>query len=186
MSMQTLEDLYNTNIDYYIRVNFNSLIDIVDAIGGVDVYSDKDFYTFNNKTHINYGWNHLNGYSALGYSRERMTYLEGDRHRGQNQQQVIEAIIKKVTESKDINTYINLLPILEKSIQTNVDKNLINGFINLQVKNGFNWSIESIQVTGYDSGNYTYSYPGQYLYVMEPDYDTVNNAKNKINEYLKS
>ncbi len=185
MSMQTLEDLYNTNIDYYIRVNFNSLIDIVDAIGGVDVYSDQELTTLHYKVHIVKGWNHLNGKEALGYCRERYSYLEGDRHRGENQQQVIQAIIKKVTESKDINTYLNLLPILEKSIQTNIDKSLINGFINLQVKNNFNWSVESISVTGYDDGGYTYSYPGQYLYVMQPDYNSLEAAKNKVKELLK-
>ena len=182
MSIKTLEDLYETNIDYYVRVNFNSLITLVDAIGGIDIYSDADFgWGYN---HVNYGWNHFDGNQALNYSRQRKVYLEGDRHRGQNQQQVIEAIFKKVTESKDINTYLKLLDTLENSFQTNIDKKMINGFINLQVKNNYNWQFESIQVNGYDSGNYTYSYPGQYLYVMEPDYETLNNAKNKIKETL--
>ena len=62
---------------------------------------------------------------------------------------------------------------------------MIQGFINLQIKNNYNWNIESTAVTGYDSGGYTYSYPGQYLYVMEPDYDSVAEAKNRIKEMLK-
>lgn len=181
MSMQTLEDLYDTDINYYIRVNFNSLIKLVDAIGGIDIYSDAAFTpNANKKVYIKYGWNHLNGTEALAYSRERYVYMEGDRHRGQNQQQVIEAIIKKVTESNDINTYLSLLSTLENSFQTNIDKKLINGFINLQVKKNLNWEIESIQVNGYDDGGYTYSYPGQYLYVMQPDYDSLETAKNRI------
>lgn len=185
MSMQTLEDLYNTDIDYYIRVNFNSLIKLVDAIGGIDIYSDTAFTpNANKKVYIKYGWNHLNGTEALAYSRERYVYMEGDRHRGQNQQQVIEAIIKKVTESNDINTYLSLLNTLENSFQTNIDKKLINGFINLQVKKNLNWEVESIQVNGYDDGGYTYSYPGQYLYVMQPDYDSLETAKNKIKAIL--
>ena len=185
MSMQTLEDLYNTKIDYYVRVNFNSLIKLVDAIGGVDIYSDAAFTpNANKRVYINYGWNHLNGTEALAYARERYAYMEGDRHRGQNQQQVIEAIIKKVTESNDINTYLNLLSTLENSFQTNIDKKMINSFINLQVKQNFNWTIESIQVNGYDDGGYTYSYPGQYLYVMQPDYDSLETAKNKIKAIL--
>ena len=181
MSMQTLEDLYDTDIDYYIRVNFNSLIKLVDAIGGIDIYSDTAFTpNANGKVYIKYGWNHLNGTEALAYSRERYVYMEGDRHRGQNQQQVIEAIIKKVTESNDINTYLSLLNTFENSFQTNIDKKLINGFINLQVKKNLNWEVESIQVNGYDDGGYTYSYPGQYLYVMQPDYDSLETAKSKI------
>ena len=182
MSMQTLEDLYETNIDYYIRVNFNSLIKLVDAIGGIDIYSDQTLYL--GRCYIPYGNNHLDGKCALAFSRERHAYMEGDRHRGQNQQQVIEAIIKKVTESNDINTYLNLLSTLENSFQTNIDKKMINSFINLQVKQNFNWTIESIQVNGYDDGGYTYSYPGQYLYVMQPDYDSLETAKNKIKAIL--
>ena len=182
MSMQTLEDLYNTNIDYYIRVNFNSLIKLVDAIGGIDIYSDQTLYL--GSCYIPYGDNHLNGKCALAFSRERHSYMTGDRHRGQNQQQVIEAIIKKVTKSNDINTYLTLLDTLENSFQTNIDKKLINGFINLQIKKNLNWNIESIQVNGYDDGGYTYSYPGQYLYVMQLDYDSLETAKSKIKEII--
>ena len=184
MSMQTLEDLYETKIDYYIRVNFNTLIKLVDQIGGIDIYSDQELYL--GKIYIKYGWNHLNGTEALRYSRERHSYIDGDRHRGKNQQQVIEAIIKKVTQSRDINTYLNLLSVMEESLQTNLDKKLINGFVNLQVSKNLTWSTESISVTGYDSGNYTYSYPGQLLYVMEPDYNSLNTAKSRIKEIINN
>ena len=183
-SIKTIENLYDTKINYYVRVNFNSVIKLVDKIGGIDVYSDMEFGS--GKYHVNYGWNHFDGEQALNYSRQRKIYLEGDRHRGQNQQQVIEAIIKKVTESNDINYYVSILEAIENNFQTNMDKKLINGFINLQVKNNYNWSVESIQVTGYDSANYTYSYPGQLLYVMEPDYNSLETAKNKIKEVLKN
>ena len=185
-SIKTLEQLYDIKINYYVRVNFNTLITLVDSIGGIDIYSDAEFVPYTDRSvYVKYGWNHFSGKEALAYSRERMTYSEGDRHRGQNQQQVIEAIMKKVTKSRDINTYLNLLTVLEKSIQTNMNKKLINNFINLQIKNNYDWSFESIGVTGYDSGNYTYSYPGQYLYVMEPDNESVDVAKEKIKEMLK-
>ena len=125
MSIKTLEDLYDTKIDYYIRVNFNTLIKLVDEIGGIDIYSDAAFTPWTNRSvYVKYGWNHFDGAAALAYSRERMTYLEGDIHRGQNQQQVIEAIIKKVTQSRDINTYLNLLSVMEESLQTNLDKKI--------------------------------------------------------------
>ena len=185
MSIKTLEDLYDTKIDYYIRVNFNTLIKLVDEIGGIDVYSDYAVTTLHYNVHVKQGWNHFNGEQALGYSRERYSYMDGDRQRGRNQQQVIEAIIKKITKSKDINNYLSLLETMENSIQTNIDKKLINGFINLQVKNNYDWNVESISVTGYDDGGYTYSYPGQYLYVMQPDYGSLENAKNKIKELYK-
>ena len=187
MSMQTLEDLYDTKLDYYVRVNFNSLIKLVDAIGGIDIYSDASFRpNANPKVYVNYGWNHFNGTEALAYARERYAYMEGDRHRGQNQQQVIEAIIKKVTESNDINNYLSLLNTFEDSFQTNFDKKLINSFLNLQVKNNYRWEVESIQVNGYDDGGYTYSYPGEYLYVMQPDYNSLETAKSRIKEIIEA
>lgn len=181
-SMGTLENLYDTKIDYYIRVNFNSLIDIVDKIGGVDVYSDRNISL--GKYYIKYGWNHLNGEQALFYSSQRKIYESGDRHRGQNQQQVIEAIFKKVTKSNDINNYLNLLDAIQNSIQTNISEKMINKLINLQVKNNYDWSFESIGVDGEGSSDYTYSYPDQKLYVMIPDYSTVETAKQKIKEQL--
>ena len=182
-SMGTLEKLYDTKIDYYIRVNFNSLINIVDKIGGVDVYSDRDLWT-SSGTYVKYGWNHFNGKQALAYARERKMYESGDRHRGQNQQQVIEAIFKKVTKSNDINNYLNLLDAIQNSIQTNISEKMINKLINLQVKNNYDWTFESIGVDGEGSSDYTYSYPDQKLYVMLPYYDTVETAKDKIKEQL--
>lgn len=185
MSMQTLADLYEIPIDYYIRVNFNSLITLVDAIGGIDIYSDMAFVpNANSSVYVQYGLNHFDGTAALAYARERHVYMEGDRHRGQNQQQVIEAIIKKITQSNDINNYLSLLTTLENSVQTNIDRKLINDFINLQVKKKYNWDIESIQANGYDDGGYTYSYPGQILYVMQPDLDSLEEAKAKIKDTL--
>lgn len=183
-SIKTIENLYDTKISYYVRVNFNSLILLVDEIGGVDIYSDTSFGS--GKFYVKNGWNHFDGTQALGYSRQRYAYIDGDRHRGKNQQQVIEAIIKKVTDSNDINTYMKLLNTLQNSFQTNMDKKMINGFINLQVENNYKWSVESISVTGYDSSNYTYSYPGQLLYVMEPDYSSLETAKNRIKEIINN
>ena len=81
---------------------------------------------------------------------------------------------------------LNLLSVMEDSLQTNLDKKLINGFVNLQVSKNLTWSTESISVTGYDSGNYTYSYPGQLLYVMEPDYNSLNTAKSRIKEIINN
>lgn len=99
-SITTIEDLYDTNIDNYVRVNFNTLIKIVDEIGGIDINSDTAFTAHTNKNvKVVVGMNHFNGEQALAYSRERYAYTSGDRHRGENQQQVITAIINKITST---------------------------------------------------------------------------------------
>ena len=186
-SINTLEDLYNIDINYYLRVNFDSLIKVVDAIGGIDINSDKAFRPRANKNiYINQGWNHLDGAGALAYARERKAYATGDNHRGANQQQVIEAIIKKVSSSTVlISKYNNILKSLEGTFQTDMDMDTIRKFIKYQIDKMPSWKVESMAVTGYNSKNYTYSMGKNWLlYVMEPNEQSVANVQSKIKEVL--
>ncbi len=186
-SISTLENLYDIDINHYLRVNFNTLIKVVDVIGGIDVYSDKTFNSFHIKGWtIPKGWNHFNGEQALAYSRERYAYIDGDHHRGRNQQQVITAIIEKVSKSSVlISKYNSILNTLNGSFQTDMPMDTITSFIRYQLDQMPSWNVESIAVTGYNSSNYTYSMGyGYQLYVMEPDYNSVEEAKQRINEVL--
>lgn len=186
-SINTLEDLYGINIDHYLRVNFDTLIKVVDAIKGIDIYSDQAFVPWTNKKlYIEQGWNHMDGAMALAYARERYSYATGDNHRGANQQQVITAIIDKITKSKVlISNYGDILKTLYGSFQTDIDSNTITSFIKYQLDKMPTWNIESIAVTGTGASNYTYSMGTDWLlYVMEPDYSSVEKAVNKINEVL--
>ena len=106
-SMQTLDNLYGTHTSFYMRVNFAGLTKIVDALGGVDVYSTKTFsmggYNFTE------GVNHLNGEAALCFSRERYAFADGDNQRGKNQMAVIQAIISKASSPAVLKNYQTLL-----------------------------------------------------------------------------
>lgn len=184
MSMTTLEDLFGIDIDYYVRVNFTTLINLVDAIGGINVYSDKTFTAYTNSS-CKYvkGNNTLNGKCALAFSRERYAYEEGDRHRVQNQQDVLKAILNKALSSKTLITkYTSILESLGSSFQTNIPKDNIYSLVNMQLDEMPDWNIESISVNGSDSYNYTYSYSASKLYVMEPNMKTVATATAKIKE----
>lgn len=186
-SIGTLENLYDINIDHYLRVNFNTLIKVVDMIGGIDIYSDKAFTPWTNRrVYINQGINHMNGEMALAYARERKTYVTGDHHRGENQQQVITTIINKITTSKIlISKYNSILNALDGSFQIDISTNGITSLIKYQLDKMPSWNIESIAVTGENSMNYTYSMGyGYKLYVMEPDNNSIISAKEKINEVL--
>lgn len=185
-SVKTLEDLFGMEINYYVRVNFTTLIDIVDVIGGIDVYSDATFVPWTDRTiKINKGMVHMNGKTALAFSRERHAYREGDRHRVKNQQDVITAIMNKILSSKTIiSKYNSLLNTLDGSFQTNMDTKDLTSLIKKQLNDMPKWTITSQSVNGSDSSNYTYSYPKQKLYVMIPDMSTVNEATTKINEVL--
>lgn len=183
-SIKTLEDIYNININHYLRVNFNTLIKVVDVIGGIDIDSDKEFTSWTNgSVHINKGINHMDGKMALAYARERKAYTTGDNHRGENQQQVITAILNKISKSSTLlMKYNSIINSLDGSFQTDMNISFISSFVKYQLDRMPSWKIDSIAVTGFNSRNYTYSMgKNYYLYVMEPDYKSVNNAKNTIN-----
>lgn len=182
-TITTVEDLLNTDINYYVRVNFTTVIKAVDAIGGIDVNSDFKFsavgYNFVK------GNNHLNGKQALAFSRERHAFADGDRQRGKNQQKVIEAIVKKLTSSTTILTkYNSILNSLSGCFQTNIEQKDISMLVKSQLDNMSSWKITNISLDGTGSNLTTYSGGSQKLYVMIPNEKTVNDAKNKIDAML--
>lgn len=184
-SIDTIQDIYDIKIDHYIRINFNTLITLIDEIGGVDIEADKTFTAHTNRdVHIEKGWNHLNGVQALAYSRERYAYIDGDHHRGRNQEQVITAIINKVTTTTTLITkYSKIMSTLSNSFQTDMDTDTITSFMKYQIEYMPKWNVESTAVIGSNSKNYTYSMGTNYLlYVMEPDYDSIRTAKKKMVE----
>lgn len=186
-SIKTLEDLYDIDITHYLRVNFNTVVKVVDVIGGIDIQSDQAFRAWTNKqVYVEKGWNHFDGAMALAYARERYTYTTGDHHRGKNQQQVITAIIDKVTKSSVlISKYNSILNTLNGSFTTDMSPNEITSFIKYQLDKMPSWKIDSFAVTGSGSMDYTHSMGSKYkLYVMEPNRNSVNTAKEKINEVL--
>ncbi len=182
-SVQTLEDLLEVDINYYVRVNFTTLINLVDALEGIDVESDYNFTSTYSGIKFHKGMNHLNGEAALAFARERYSFRNGDRQRVKDQQAVIAAIIHKVTGSTSLVTkYASLLKTLGNSFQTNMDQNKIYSFVNFQLSKMPSWSIENISLEGSDSRAYTYSYGAQQLYVMEPNQESIQEAIHKINE----
>jgi len=187
MSITTLEDLFNVDINYYIRVNFTTLTKLVDNIGGIDVYSDASFYCYTDPAvYVKKGMNHFNGRKALAFSRERYSYQEGDRHRVKNQQDVLTAIIKKISSSQTlINKYDSILGTLDESFQTNMSQRDIKKLVKRQLDKMPSWTIENQSVNGTDSSAETYSYAGQKLYVMIPDMKTVEEASARIDAFLK-
>lgn len=185
MSVKTVEDLLDCDINYYFKVNFSSLVDIVDAIGGIEVDSPYTFSTYDNKFTFKKGNNKLNGEKALYFVRERKAFSGGDRTRNKNQQLVLTAIINKVISPTLITKYNSILKSVGDSFVTNLDDESITNFIKKQIKENPNWTIESYALNGSDSFNYTYSYKSAKSYVMEPDEESLNEAISKIKENMK-
>lgn len=187
MSVKTLEDLLGIEINYYVRVNFTSVVKLVDALKGIDVYSE---YTFNSNAGYEYeegyhfvkGYNHLNGEQALAFARTRHAFMAGDRVRGQNQQAVIEALIRKACTPAIITSYTSILDSLEGSFETNLSMDDITKLAKHQIDKMPSWSVTSNSLDGSDASEYTYSYSGQKLYVMKPNEDSITKAKDLLSK----
>lgn len=183
MSVKTIEDLLGININYYIKVNFSSVIKIVDVLGGVDVYSE---YTFKSYSGYNFtkGYNHMDGKQALDFARTRKAFASGDRQRGKNQQAVIEALIRKCSSASVITKYSSLLDSLSGSFLTNMSTKEITSLAKYQLDKMPEWTVKSISLDGGDSYNYTYSYGRSKAYVMVPYESSIKEAQQALSDIL--
>lgn len=181
-SMRTLEQLYGIDISYYARVNFSSLVKIVDTLGGVDVDSDFEFtaggYQFKQ------GINHLDGKQALAFSRERYSFEDGDNQRGKDQEKVLTAILNKAMSPAILSNASALIADVSDSVQTNMTQEEMAKFIKMQLNDGASWTIESQAASGNGDTQACYSSGDQPLYVMWPDEAVVQSISAKMNEIL--
>ena len=183
VTTKALEDLLDIDINYYVKVNFTTLVDIVDELGGITVNSKYDFTSIDGY-HFSKGNNNLNGAEALSFARERQAFSEGDRVRVENQQLVLTAIINKVLSAGIITNYNSLLNALSGEFLTNITNKEITDLIKWQIDGMYSWDIETISLDGSNAFDYTYSYKNQKLYVMMPYPESVNSAKEKIKNVL--
>jgi len=183
-SMRTLENIYGIEISYYARVNFTSVVKIVDALGGVEVKSDYAFnaggYSFQE------GSNHLNGEQALAFSRERYSFSGGDRQRGKNQEAVIEAILEKAMSPAVLTNASQIIASVSDCVETNMTRSEMSEFINMQLSDPAIWSIESQAADGTGSRASCYSSGSQQLYVMIPDEVVLEQCRHKIQGVINS
>ena len=185
-AMKTVENFTGVKIDYYVRLNFTSLIKIVDLLGGIDVNSKYAFETgiYDSTMKKTYkfkkGLNHLDGDAALSFVRERHSFADGDITRGENQMIVLEALIKKAMSPKIITSYTKFLDVLDDAMITNMTKREITDFIKKEISKPSSYNIETINLNGTSALDYTFSYPMSKLYVMVPDEQLLNDYKEKV------
>ena len=189
-SMATLGNLYGIQVDHYIRIDFSGFISIIDAVGGVDVYSDQAFTSvgspgYYDPTTFAEGWNHLDGKSALAFARERHAFASGDIQRGINQMKVIDAMANKLKSPTVLMSFSKLMDAVSNCFVTSLSQEQISALVRMQLGDLASWDIESRSVTG-SSGKSSqcYSAKGQSLYVMKPDESSVSKAKELIASVL--
>ncbi len=195
--MGTLSDLYDVDIPYYVRINFFGLVDIVDAVGGVDVVSPMAFTTNTMEIPDEYGnlidgvyftfpagQIHLTGREALAFSRERYSFTDGDMQRGRNQMEVIRSIVSKVTSPSVLANYQELLQAVSDSFVTNIDYDQITSLAQMQQRDNRSWHVTTYAVGMGEGSTYQQTYSAGIAWVMPPDYNMVNIAKDLIRQVM--
>ena len=168
-TIDTIESLVGVDIDYYIDTNFQGVVDIVDALDGIVVDSPIAFVGQSSSqqrghytVYVPAGENvRLNGEQALAFARERHLFATGDFARQEHQQEVIEAIIRKMMRTRDVNTFLKVLEAAGNNIQTNLTVDQMTSFVSyaLQKTNRYYDSehlekvlqLRTSRVTGYSS-----------------------------------
>lgn len=184
---RTVEQLLGIEINYTFKVGFDTVTDIVDAVGGIDVtvepgYALDNFLCLKNFS-VHEGVNHLNGEQALAYARERYGYTEGDRQRTKNQQQVLMGIVDKVTSPAIVTNYASIMDSMSDTFSTTMSSQEISDLIKYQLNKNPKWKMEQYMVNG-TGDTLMCAELGDAASVMVPDQSTVTTAKNKINAVL--
>lgn len=180
---RTVEQLLGVEINYTFKVGFDTVTELVDVLGGVDVYVEPGYAVHTSYLNVNEGINHLNGEQALAYARERYSYTEGDRQRTNNQQQVLMGIVKEATKPSVITNYAAIMDTMANTFSTTMSNEEITDLIKYQLNNNPTWKMEQYMVDG-TGDTLMCAELGDAASVMVPDQSTVKMAKDKISAVL--
>ena len=168
-TIDTIESLVGVDIDYYVEVNFDAVVEIVDALGGIVVNSPISFVGQSSSSQRGHytvwvpaGDNVLlNGEQALAFARERYLFASGDFARQQHQQEVIEAMVRTIMRTRDVNTFLKVLDAAGNNIQTNFTVDQMTSFMRYAIQKTNRYydqehsekvfQIRTSRVTGYSS-----------------------------------
>ncbi len=186
-SEKTLENLYGITIDYYARLNFDSFLKLIDALGGITVYNSQAFTSLHGNYDFPVGNVTLDSDKALGFVRERYSLEHGDYDRGNNQMKVIQAILNKMTSLKSVSNYSTIISNVQDSIQTDMKLDTVMKLVNSQLDSGEKFTITSQEVTGTGStGELTsYAMPTASLYMIKLDDASVAKASQAIKDVME-
>ena len=180
---QTVENFYDLKVNYSFRVNFTSVIDVVDALDGIDLNVEEgeqcDLFWANMKPGLPVGMHHVDGETALAFARERKAYVDGDYQRVRNQQKVMQAIINRAISSSALVNYTSFINSLESAFETNMTYDEITDLIKYELQAKPDWKFETYQISGLGDELMCASL-GQAASVQVPDLNTVRIAREKI------
>ncbi len=183
-SIESIEETFGIEINYYAKINFQGVVDLVDALGGVEVYSNYNFSS--GGSHFTEGYNQVNGKQALDFVSERKSLPENELSRGKNQMAMLKAIFTKFGENPSYDAGMKILDTLSDNFVTNLPKQDYMKAFNLvvdvlpalrkmephSVKGEFKWHDDEVRTE-------------QYKYYYYPEEGEVERVRNDINRILK-
>lgn len=183
-TVSTVEDLMGCDINYYFKCNFSTVVSLIDAIGGIEVESEYTFTTHgrqNEGFYFTAGTNYLDGASALAFARERKSFGGGDRQRIKNQQLVLEATLRKVTQSRTLLTsYSQILSGLSDYLETSMSDSEMKALVKMQLDDMASWDIEKVSLDGTGDSRPCYLAGGGYASVIIPDKASIDAARAEM------
>lgn len=179
-SIATLENIYDVDIDYYVRLNFTGMIKLVDALGGIDVESDYAFTSYAQTHTYVKGMNHMDGYMALIFARERHAFADGDFQRSRNQIKVIQAIADKALSVTMLTNYTGIMESLSDFVTTNIPQEQMTKLVKMQLQDMAAWSFKSYTVTGTTGSEYCITDSSKPLSIVYPNDENIAIARAKI------
>lgn len=184
-SMGALEKLLDISISKYIKVNFSSLLNIVDYFDGITVNNPVAFKAVTGD-YFAAGQIDLNSRRALAFVRERKNLPGGDFDRGANQQRVIEALFKKITAKRNLGALYLAIEQLLPNIRTNFSKQELVKIIDSQMQHNINWEFETNNLTGRGQvgGLKSFAMPNARLYMLVIDKPILQQIRNQIKANL--
>ncbi len=183
--IDTVENYFDIDIDYYARISFSSVIDVVNTLGGIEVDVPMSFcerpsnrsYAKNDIIYVEKGLQTLNGEQALALARHRKTVAKGDLGRAKNQQLVVNAIIKKALSTATLTKLDSLMQVVNNTVQTNFTKKEIYAFVNTFLTNPTEWTFSNNVVSGTTGFAYTATVPGLELSIVNLSEEEVRKVK---------
>ena len=180
-SIKSLESLLDIDIDYYGKVNFTSLTELINALGGIKVDNPVAFESSSGKYYFPQGKIDMDGDMALAFSRERYHLEEGDFDRGKNHARVLTGIINKMLSYDMLMNFNQISNIVLESVNTDISYDKMIELVNKQLSDGGDWDIETQALKGWgESGLSSYLMPDSNLYMMRVDEDSVKEIHDKI------
>ena len=196
VSKEALENLFQTKIDYTINVNTNSLVQLVDSLGGIEFCSDYSFKTTHalindsyddkgkNKLIVKEGCRNYNGIEILTIARERLNLKNNERGRLDNCKKIMVNIGKELISTSTILNHKEVLNNFSNLYTTDMNKEIISILFKSVLENYKDYEIEEYQLDGID-GSAIGHLGTMEVGVTFPDENNVNEAREKIKNILK-